>query len=254
MVGVRALFVGALLAWSTSGCGGNAALEQHRSNDAGGPAAAGATSSAGSTSVAGAAAGGSSSSGGAPSETAGAANDYVPSGEAVPPTGDGRLEWGGSFEHGVGGTREIIGAAWDNCASRLPVVHVEQGGAADGTTSLRVQSAGQERADGVDSQFAFYLREPLPANQPLYLYFEVRNFSQRAPIGAIAIARVDFYCKTVEPLATIPLERLELSNEWQTRCVELRPTGEVPQLGWSAEGTDFVIGVDDFRFGPPCQH
>jgi len=220
---------------------------------------AGASSEAG-ASFAGAdnAAGSAGSSGEAGAGSAGADN-YVPTGATVPSTGDGRLKSGGSFEHGQGANPDGSDSdSYDNCGTNHARGVLEKGDAANGTAFMRLQSQlapGHEvHPSNVDSQFGFWFQTPLPANEPLYLYFAIINLSARAPIGDITIARANGICQTAEPLATIPLERLALSNQWQTRCVELHPTDVVPVLGWWAAGTDFVIGVDEFRFGPPCQH
>jgi len=223
---------------------------------------AGAASSIAGASFAGASssAAGSGSSGGARPGSAGAGNDYVPTGAAVPPAGDERLDSGGSFEYGQGRSRDGDNDrdSFDHCGTIHPRAFLEQSGAPDGVAFMRLQSqfepSQEVHPSDVDSQFAFWFQTPLPANEPLYLYFEIINLSARPPVGDITLARASGVCQTVEPLAAIPLDRLALSNQWQTRCVELHPTQAVPVLGWWAAGADFVIGVDEFRFGPPCHH
>lgn len=180
--------------------------------------------------------------------------DYVPSGPQVPPEGDGRMQHGGSFElyPGVG-----QGDSWDLCASRIPVrLTREEGAASDGLYYFRFESPlpGMPpfAPEGTDAQLAFFRGEPIVADAPLYLYFDAINLSATSPSGELSIAKLKPFCETIEPLATIPLADLDLTGSWETRCVELKPVGEILTFGMWMTGMDFAIGLDAFRFGPPC--
>jgi hypothetical protein len=53
-------------------------------------------------------------------------------------------------------------------------------------------------------------------------------------------------------LATIPLAQLQADPGWQTRCVTLTPKQPFSAFGPTLAGERFDIGLDAFRFGPPC--
>lgn len=177
-------------------------------------------------------------------------SNYVPAGPEVAPEGDGRLEEGGSFE-------QAQGFGWDTCPTRIPGLARSEGKASDGLVSLRFESqpvgATTNWPEGTDAQLGFYLSEPLLAGVPLSLYFDVINLSRGEPSGELSIAGLDWTCETREPLATIDLAELSTTEAWQTRCVELVPTQELTVFGIWVTGANFTIGLDTFRFGPPCR-
>lgn len=205
--------------------------------------------------------GGIRSTGGAPSTggsadggagVAGAGAGSIPSGPEVPAAGDGRLRDAGSFEQSAG----IGGDVWDLCPSRAPAPSRGQGSAADGAVFLRFDAPLADaplRPDGTDAQLAFWLDEALPSDTALNLYFDVLELSDRPPSGELSIAALGISCETLEPLATIPLAELSATSEWQQRCVELRSSRAFSVFGLWVTGTDFSIGLDTFRFGPPCE-
>ncbi|WP_437511980.1 hypothetical protein [Sorangium sp. So ce1099] len=131
------------------------------------------------------------------------------------------------------------------------------GAAADGLYSLRFESqppgTPSPWPEGTDAQVAFFRAEPIVAEAPLYLYFDAINLSAESPSGELTIARLKPFCETIDPLATIPLEELDLTGSWETRCVELQPAGDILTFGMWVTGVDFTIGLDTFRFGPPCR-
>jgi hypothetical protein len=176
--------------------------------------------------------------------------DYVPVGPEVAPEGDGRLEEGGSFE-------ESQGFGWDTCPTKTPGLTRSEDTAADGLISLRFESqaAGSSTnwPEGTDAQLAFYLDESLAVGVALHLYFDIINLSPREPSGQLSIAGLEWACETRDPLANIELAKLSTTGAWQTRCVELTPAQELDVFGIWVTGTDFAIGLDTFRFGPPCR-
>jgi hypothetical protein len=106
-----------------------------------------------------------------------------------------------------------------------------------------------------DLQFGFWLDAPVPAGEPFHLYFDARNLADAAPSGAIRLKTIDFStpsCDVGDPLATVELAALALTDEWQTRCVTLTAEADFTVFGLYVTGDDFHVALDAFRFGPPC--
>jgi hypothetical protein len=80
------------------------------------------------------------------------------------------------------------------------------------------------------------------------------NRDDESPPGSIQLDAIGGAsgCATVEPLATIELAALELTNEWQTRCVTFTPRAPFDVFGLYVSGERFHVALDAFRFGPPC--
>jgi hypothetical protein len=250
---------------STGGTGASDGGADTGGDESGGTATAGL---GGSTASAGAGAGGTSASGGASGaggasgssdqgvagENAGGETSYVPEGPPTTPEGDGRLEEGGSFETNAG-------FGWDLCPARVPgltLLRTNEGMTpAHGERYLSFQPPTnceeQCREEGSDAQIAFYFDEPLPAREPLYLYFDSIDFAAENSSGVLSFASLDWLCETAELLAEIPLEDLALQPSWATRCVELQPTEETSVLGLYVTGENYWVGMDTFRFGRPCR-
>lgn len=203
----------------------------------------------------------------ASSETVGSSNSspnpYVPSGSDVPVGGDGRLAEGGSFEASQG-------FGWDTCpgaAANGIGVFVENSnyapdanvaGAADGERYVHLlpplPEGDPDRPEGVDAPFAFYLDagNEILANAPQYLYFDIENLADTPANGVLVVAGLEFTCETKEPWLTVSLSDLAISQVWETRCVEFVATEDFQVFGIWMSGTDYSVGVDAFRFGPPC--
>ena len=182
---------------------------------------------------------------------------YVPEDSNVPPGGDGRLE-GGSFEGN-------LGFGWDFCFSKYPGLTAVQDGAgsSDGGTWLAFDSQRSCadsfacRADSGDIQVGFWLGTPLPAGAPLHLYFDAINIGQATPSGILHVDVVHATangCMSAAALATIPLRDLELASGWSTRCVSFTPNAALDVFGLYVTGETFQLGLDAFRFGPPCRN
>jgi hypothetical protein len=195
---------------------------------------------------------------GAPPETGGAsfgsggAPSYRPVTE-VDFAGDGHFIDGGSVEGGRGD-------GFDTCITRNPgasvVEDAPEGVAADGTSFLSftpTEGDSQPDPEGAEAQAAFINDEvPLPVGTPIYVYFEIRNLSDVAPVGELSLAPVDYSCEPQEAATTIPLIALEPGPGWETRCVTLVPEQEQNWLGIWITGQEFAIGIDALRLGPPC--
>lgn len=191
-------------------------------------------------------------------------NPYIPVGPDVPIGGDGRLAEGGSFETSQG-------FGWDTCPGAAangiglfiqnpnyaPDATLDD--AADGDRYVHLlpplPAGSPERPEGVEAPFAFYF-DPgswIEPEVPHYLYFEIKNQVSAQPDGQLSFAGLEITCETKERWLTVSLTDLELSTNWETRCVELQATQTFQAFGLWASGPDFSIGVDAFRFGPPCQ-
>jgi hypothetical protein len=201
--------------------------------------------------------GGSSASGNGAAGAGAQTSSYLPDDSNVPPAGDGRLE-GGSFEGN-------LGFGWDFCFSKYPGATGVRGSdaASDGDTWLAFDSQKSCsdsfgcQADSGDIQVGFWLDTPLPAREPLHLYFDAINLGQATPSGILHVdvvqATVDG-CMSAAALATIPLRDLELTSGWSTRCVSFTPNAALDVFGLYVTGEAFQLGLDAFRFGPPCRN
>ena len=231
------------------GCGGES---RHGATEGGGrPADEGGT--AGASAQGGGAAGASAQGGGAAGALAQGGGRYIPRDSNVPAAGDDRLE-GGSFEGN-------LGRGWDFCESKHPGATYMQGGerSSDGMAWLAFDSqkscAGSFAcgADGADLQVSLWAAPALPPNVPLHLYFDAINLGGTTPSGILHVddATEDF-CTSSAALATIPLRELELTPDWSTRCVSFTPSSALAIFGLYVTGEAFQVGLDAFRFGPPC--
>jgi hypothetical protein len=109
------------------------------------------------------------------------------------------------------------------------------------------------RPDGSELQLSFWLFPAVPPDVPLHLYFDAINLGPATPSGALHIAATEDYCTSAAALATIPLGDLELSSDWATRCVSFTPSSAFNIFGLYVSGETFELGLDAFRFGPPCR-
>lgn len=108
------------------------------------------------------------------------------------------------------------------------------------------------RPEGEAAQFGFWLDAELPAAERVHLYFDAINLTDEAPSGVLQLDSLGPLCETTEPLVTVELEALYLGPTWQTRCVTFAPTVPLQIFGTYVFGESFHIGLDAFRFGPPC--
>lgn len=160
--------------------------------------------------------------------------------------GDGRFIEGGSVEGGHG-------SGFDTCYAD-PGLSVEEGVAAEGDQFLAFRSIDVRpiNPDMTDAQVAFFTEdEPLLAGTALYVYFEIRNLSDVAPVGELSLAPVN-RCELYQSAIAVPLVALEPGPEWETRCIEIVPEQEQTWLGLWVTGEEFAIGIDAVRLGPPC--
>ncbi len=226
-------------------CGGEAERKSPSGASGGGPTEGGGGSSAAGSAAAGSAAAGAASS------------SYVPEDSNVPAAGDGRLE-GGSFEGN-------LGSGWDFCFSKYPGATDMRGSgdSSDGDTWMGFDSQKSCsdsfacRADSGDIQVGFWLGTPLPPGEPLHLYFDAINLGQAPPSGILhvdVVAPSAIGCMSAAALATIPLGDLALTSDWSTRCVSFTPNTAFDVFGLYVEGGTFQLGLDAFRFGPPCRN
>jgi hypothetical protein len=178
--------------------------------------------------------------------------DYVPDHPNQPAQGDGRVT-GGSFE-------QTPGFGWDTCFSKYPGGSYASGvpAGSDGehcfTFDSRracAESPACQPAGG-DAQFGFWLDSVVTAGDAVHLYFDVTNLEDAQPDGEIGIDAVGSLCESTEVLARIPLAALGLDTSWQTRCASFVPTAPFQIFGVHVTGASFHVGLDAFRFGPPC--
>jgi hypothetical protein len=182
---------------------------------------------------------------------------YVPTNPNVPPEGDGTLV-GGSIEG-------LPGDGWDTCNSTHPSLsfpsdppapsHGERSLLFDST--LPCDSRCSESSG--DLQLTFTLDEPIGAGETKHLYFDIATLSAEPPSGTLVIGAVQEatsptdFCTADQHLADLPLGNLAATSAWQTRCVTFTAEASFQVFGlYVADGT-FKIGLDAFRFGPPCR-
>jgi hypothetical protein len=185
--------------------------------------------------------------GAAPSSGAGAAADYSPD---VAFAYDGQY-LDGSFEG-------LPGFGWDRCFTRTPgVVTQANGGASEGNDFvLLASSAACSGACGASqpsaSQLYLWFKARPSATAAASLYFDVRNAGEMLPSGSVQIYGTDSGCEGETLLAEAPLDRLEMSSSWATRCITLAGPGAYAAIGVALTGGPHSIGLDALRFGPPC--
>jgi hypothetical protein len=178
---------------------------------------------------------------------------YLPHDSNVPAAGDDRLE-GGSFEGN-------LGSGWDFCNSKHPGATYMQGSdrSSDGAAWLAFdsqKSCAESFACGVDGrdlQVSFWVGPALPPSEPVHLYFDAINLGPTIPSGIVHVDATEDYCTSSATLATIPLRDLDLTADWSTRCVTFTPSSPLTIFGLYVTGETFQVGLDAFRFGPPCR-
>jgi hypothetical protein len=191
---------------------------------------------------------------GAAGADARAGGGYIPDDSNVTAEGDGLLE-GGSFEGNLGN-------GWDFCHSKHPgtLYWEDSDRSSHGTTWLAFDSQKSCAesfacsADGADAQVSFWVEPAQAPGAPIHLYFDAINLGPTMPAGALHIDATEGYCTSSAELATISLRDLELTSGWSTRCVSFTPSSALSTFGLYVTGETFLVGLDAFRFGPPCQN
>jgi hypothetical protein len=231
----------------TAGTGGGGTPSGGSGGRSDGGSSAG-PSSGGASATAGVAGGGRTGSAGG--RGGAAMSPYEPTNMDVPPEGDGTLT-GGSVEGN-------LGTGWDLCGSNHPGLDLAPTNdqASDGARFLMFDSTlpcpGCASTTS-DMQVSFWFDTLFPAGETRYLYFDVADFGPKRPTGTLLFGSTITPCSTAEVLASIPLEELDITHEWQTRCVAITPHAAFVDFGlYVADGT-FKIGIDALRFGPPCR-
>lgn len=233
-----------VVALANLACAGKSVENGAAPGNAGSSAEGGRDGVAGSTSGGGL---GGAAPGGAPTSSE---PDYVPDDPTVPPEGDGRLE-GGSFD-------TAQGAGWDTCFTTHPGLMSSESTNVGGNRFMGFDSSlscdTTCDSSGGDLQVAFFLRGVIPSGRPQHLYFDVTNLAAVAPRGTLHVGVMGFdpLCASTEALASIPLEQLDATPDWQTRCVTFTSRAPFQVFGVYVTGETFKLGLDTFRFGPPC--
>jgi hypothetical protein len=104
-------------------------------------------------------------------------------------------------------------------------------------------------------QVNFWLEQEILADETRHLYFDIANFAATLPSGTLAITAFHppgYSCESDESLAAIPLDDLAVTSEWETRCVSFTAREPFSIFGLHVFDGTFKIGLDTFRFGPPC--
>jgi hypothetical protein len=156
----------------------------------------------------------------------------------------------GSFE----GT---LGSGWDQCFTRTPEVmqHMTAGGS-HGPVFLAFQSGGCSGVCAPDnpssSQLYAWFSRNTNTSEPMGLYFDVANMAAAEPTGTLSFFGTDGVCEKETLFADIPLDRLQLTSGWTTRCVNIVGSGAHAAIGVSITGGVHHIGLDALRLGPTC--
>ncbi len=169
---------------------------------------------------------------------------------AGPPVeGDGRLVDVG--DEPVGGPK--IG--WDSCLgdlSRRQPTCTTCPPATRGSSYLVFQGAGPKRA-GTDSQAYFWFEPPLPAEQPLGLWFDVVKLGRAGTEASFSAYYVSVVCETEALAGTVKLGKLLATpGKWASGCVPLKPSKAASRIGVRLDGAEIDVGIDAIRFGPAC--
>jgi hypothetical protein len=186
---------------------------------------------------------------------AGGTTTYVPSDPLVTPEGDGSLT-GGSVEGG-------LGDGWDLCGDRRGFrLERESDDASDGEQFLLFDSSlacltDDDCPSGPDAPaLTIWPMTSFKAGETKHLYFDIVNLATAAPSGVLTIssrATSMQPCAGDAHLAKMSLADLATTSDWETRCVTFTLSAPLNYFGVSVTGETFRVGLDTFRFGPPCR-
>jgi len=170
---------------------------------------------------------------------------YVPD---APLAYDGRY-LAGSFE-------QQQGNFWDVCQTRTPeLLRQMVDGGADGNAYLMLESGGCLGGCGANnpslSLFDMWF-VGAPSVSAMGVYFDAKNVAGTAPTGTLRVYGNGSVCAQEILLAEVPLDRLELTSDWSTRCATVDELGLYHGIGIAMTGGSHVIDLDAFRLGPPC--
>jgi len=174
-----------------------------------------------------------------------APTSYIPD---APYAYDGRY-LAGSFE-------QQQGNFWDVCHTRTPELlrHMSDGGS-DGRAYLMLESGGCSVGCSASnpslSLFDIWF-VGAPSVNAMGVYFDAKNVVGTAPTGSVRFYGNGTVCALETLLAEIPLDRLQLTSDWSTRCATVDELGLYHGIGIAVTGGAHVIDVDAFRLGPPC--
>jgi hypothetical protein len=175
-----------------------------------------------------------------------------PSTGAPPLAGDGKLA--DVPDEVPGGSPD----GWDLCGQGLSKAPREGKGdppAVRGQNYLLYRSEDARRAPAVPERVAqayFYFGAPVSlADKGLWM--ELSLVSGQAAPATFSLYAVDKVCSRSALVATYALTPvLQTPGRWTTTCFPLPAGLRVDGLGFRLDATDAEIGVDAFRFGPPC--
>lgn len=156
-------------------------------------------------------------------------------------------------KNGLGSFEENPGFGWDTCRTRTAETLSVQPGGSEGSTYLSCQSVDEPAplSDQVSaSQIYFWAEGATETSENLY--FDVKNLSNEAVTGSLRFYGTDLLCEGEQLLREVDLAKLELRPTWATRCVTVSGLRDHRALGIAVSGGRHAIGLDAFRFGPPC--
>jgi hypothetical protein len=173
--------------------------------------------------------------------------DFVP---VTPFAYDGKyLE--GSFE-------EVQGFGWDTCFTRTAGLFAKRttGDAPNGDWYAILESGGCAgtcaSSNLSTSQLYLWFTQPPTAMGAMGLYFDVLNLDAPNPTGTLLIYGTNSGCMEESPLGEAPLDGLQPSSTWSTRCLTISAPGAHDAIGVAMSGAPHKIGLDALRLGPPC--
>jgi hypothetical protein len=181
--------------------------------------------------------------GGAPAERTN--SNFVPD---APPAYDER--------NGLGSFEDNQGFGWDTCSTRTPEIVSLQSDGSEGSAFMSFQSvddrARAEFPSDRPSASQLYLWSRPASERNENLYFDVKNLAGTAVSGSILFYGTDHICSDEQLLLEVDLALIELLPAWATRCVTVSGLRAHEALGIAVTGAAHSIGLDAFRFGPPC--
>jgi hypothetical protein len=173
--------------------------------------------------------------------------DFVP---VAPFAYDGKY-LDGSFE-------EPQGFGWDTCFTRTAGLFAKRttGGASNGDWYAILESGGCSGTCAPNnpsaSQLYLWFNEPPSATGAMGLYFDVVNFDAANRTGTLLLYGTNSGCTEESPIGEAPLDGLQLSSSWSTRCLTITTPGAHAAIGVATSGAPHKIGIDALRLGPPC--
>ncbi|HYP75198.1 MAG TPA: hypothetical protein VER12_04570 [Polyangiaceae bacterium] len=154
--------------------------------------------------------------------------------------------------NGLGSFEENAGFGWDTCSTRTPGMLSRQPGGPNDSTYLSFESGDVREISDHPSVSQVYLWSDSASEVSENLYFDAKNLKGQPLTGSVRFYGTDRVCSAEQLLVEVDLAKLQLLPEWGLRCVTVSGLLAHQALGIAISGSAYSVGLDAFRFGPPC--